>query len=90
MSAKRLNEISKELFMYVFILFILLLTAANINNFLKPKTKVLGIETHNTSDIEFWEDFLKNHPRYIPGWVEIERLDKVKEIDPNWKSDTPE
>ena len=87
MPAQKLNKTVKEIFVYVVLLFVLLLTAANINTFLQPKisTKVLGIETQNNSDTEFWQGFLSQHPNYIPGWIEIGRMDKVKQIDPNYQ-----
>ena len=84
MSAHKVNKIAKEIFIYVLFLFILLLTAVNINTFLQPKIKVLGIETQDNSDVDFWNNFLAQHPNYIPGWVAIGRMDKVKEIDPNY------
>ena len=84
MSAQKVNKSAKEVFVYVFFLFVLLLTAVNINTFLKPKeVEVLGIQTQN-EDIVFWEEFLSKHPNYIPGWIELGELDKVKQIDPNY------
>lgn len=84
MSAKRVNKVAKELFIYVFLLFILLLTSINIGNYLAPKeTKVLGSETENKEEV-FWQDFLNKNPDYIPGWIEMGRTDKVTEIDPNY------
>ncbi|HTK03725.1 MAG TPA: hypothetical protein VL401_03100 [Alphaproteobacteria bacterium] len=73
----------RELLIYVTIIFILLLTAININKFLQPKKQVLGIETQNT-EREFWRDFVEKHPNYIPGWIELGDLDKIKQIDPNY------
>lgn len=65
---------------------ILLLTSFNLANYLAPK-KVLGIET-NTEEIlkekDFWNKFLSKNPEYLPGWLEIGRLDKVYEINPNF------
>ena len=84
MSAQKVNKSAKEVFIYVVFLFILLLTAINISTFLQPQTKVLGITSQENMDEEFWREFLEKHPSYIPGWIEIERLDKVKEIDPNY------
>lgn len=84
MSAKRVNKIAKEIFIYVFLLFILLLTSINISNHLTPKeTKVLGSETENKEEV-FWQGFLNKNPDYIPGWIEIGRTDRVQEIDPNY------
>jgi hypothetical protein len=84
MSLLRVNKIAKELFIYVFLLFILLITSININNYLKLKeTKVLGSETENKEAV-FWQDFLTKNPDYVPGWVEIGKTDKAHEIDPNY------
>lgn len=84
MSALKVNKTAKQIFVYVVILFMLLLSAININNFLQPRKQVLGIETQNIPNVEFWQTFLKDHPNYIPGWIELGRLDRVKEIDPNY------
>jgi len=83
-SANKINKISKELFVYVALLFILLLTIVNINSFLKPKNNVLGAKTQTISEEDFWKDFLSHHPNYIPGWIELGKNDKVKSIDPNY------
>jgi hypothetical protein len=84
MSLLQVNQITKELFIYTFLLFILLITSININNYLKPKDiKVLGTETKNKETI-FWQDFLVKNPNYVPGWIEIGRKDKAHEIDPNY------
>jgi len=84
MSAKKVNKIAKELFIYVFFLFILLLVSININNYLAPtQTKVLGTETENKEEV-FWQSFLTRNPDYVPGWIEIGRTDKANEIDPNY------
>ncbi len=81
---QKINRVAKELFVYAFILFLLVLTSANLNNYFQPKsTKVLGAETES-KDEAFWGDFLTKNPNYIPGWIESGRLDKVKEIDPNY------
>lgn len=61
---------------------LLLLSALNIENYLTPK-EVLGIETENKEEA-FWNEFLEKNPDYIPGWIELGRLDKVKQIDPNY------
>ena len=83
MSARRVNKVARELLIYVAALFILLLASANIESYLSPK-KVLGAETQVISDETFWQDFLTKNPNYIPGWLELGRTDKVKEIDPNY------
>jgi len=84
MSLLRVNKIAKELFIYVFLLFILLITLINIDNYLKPREiKVLGSETENKEAI-FWQGFLTRNPDYIPGWIETGRTDKAHEVDPNY------
>lgn len=84
MSAKRVNNIARELLVFVAALFVLLLSAANIESYQSPK-KILGTESQVNSDDKFWEEFLNKNPDYIPGWIEIGRTDKVKEIDPNYQ-----
>jgi hypothetical protein len=84
MSNRSVNKVAKELFIYVFLLFILLIVSINIDNYLKPKeVNVLGSKTENTEG-EFWQDFLTKNPEYVPGWIETGRIDKAREIDPNY------
>jgi hypothetical protein len=83
MSAKRVNQAARQLLIFTAIIFILLLASANIGSYLTPK-KVLGVETQVNLDEKFWQEFLDKNPNYIPGWIEIGRNDKVKEIDPNY------
>jgi hypothetical protein len=79
-----LNNIAKELLIYTLVLFLLVLTSANLTNYLEGKNvDVLGAETQD-EDTTFWNDFLAKNPSYIPGWIEIGKIDKVKEIDPNY------
>lgn len=82
-TAKKINKASIQVFIFVAIVFILLLTSINIKNFLNPK-KVLGAETTEPKHEEFWQQFLNENPNYVPGWIEIGRIDKAKEIDPNY------
>ncbi|HLD92548.1 MAG TPA: hypothetical protein VI795_04110 [Patescibacteria group bacterium] len=66
-----------------FSILILLLTIFNLQNLNTKKIskiQVLGAETNNL----FWEEFMSKHPTYIEGWVELGRIDKVEEIDPNF------
>jgi hypothetical protein len=80
----KVNKSVRGLLIYVSLLFILLLTSININNYLKPKViKVLGAETQNKEE-KFWQDFLAKNPNYIPGLIETGDLHKAKEIDPNY------
>lgn len=81
---KKVQEVYKELIIYVLCLLSLLLSSVNINRFLTPK-KVLGVATEKkVSEREFWEDFVNKNPNYIPGWIELGRQDRVREIDPNY------
>ncbi len=69
---------------------LLLFSAVNISEYLN-QDEVLGVETQIRYPVEitseekvFWEEFLKKNPDYIPGWIELGRLDKAREIDPNY------
>ena len=81
--AKKKN-LSKDLNFLLYITFsilILLLSISNLQNIERKKVvKVLGAETNTY----FWEHFMAKHPTYIDGWIELERMDKVEEIDPNF------
>jgi len=87
---KKIRKNSIQVFVYVVILFLLLLTSINIDKFLTPKT-VLGAETSLNQSTDknelFWSNFLSKNPNYIPGWIEIGRSDKARQIDPNFKLD---
>jgi len=83
-----LSETSKELFIYICVIVIVLLSALNISSYLTPnKVRVLGAESENTSE-SFWQDFLIKNPNYVPGWIETGRTDKALKIDPNFKLDS--
>ncbi len=76
------NELSNYLFIF-FTVFVLLLSFINIKNITtKKEVKVLG--TTVVDNTEFWKDFLKENPTYRDGWVELNRMDIVKRIDPNY------
>lgn len=62
----------------VIILFLTLFNILNINN--KKSVEVLGATTDNT----YWEEIVIKHPTYRDAWVELGRMDKVEEIDPNF------
>ena len=85
---KKVRKASIQIFVFVAILFLLLLTSVNIQDFLTPK-KVLGAQTNISAQADkenlFWNEFLSKNPNYIPGWIETGRTDKVKEIDPNFR-----
>lgn len=75
--ARELNN----LFYITFTVLILLLSIFNLQNINKPKNiAVLGANTNNL----FWENFVQKHPTYINGWLELGKMDKVNEIDPNY------
>ena len=61
---------------------VLLLSLLNIQSLNSHKPKVLGVQV--ADDSKFWQEFLEKHPTYIDGWIELERFDKVSEIDPNY------
>lgn len=45
--------------------------------------EVLGATTKEVSDEDFWKEFLNENPNYVPGWIEIGKIDKAREISPN-------
>lgn len=75
--------------MYILILSVLIITSINVSVYLNSY-KVLGVGTYdesvatNISEREYWESFVEKHPNYIPAWIELDRYDKVFEIDPNY------
>lgn len=74
----------KTVFLYILLILLLVVSAININNYLSPR-KVLGAEVQETSaDEVYWNNFLAKNPNYIPGWIELGRWDKVRQIDPNY------
>jgi hypothetical protein len=82
-SAHKFKDASSLMFIYFLIVFLLLLISINVRNFLTP-IKVLGAQTEPDGSTKFWGEFTSKNPDYIPGWIELGRLDKVKEIDPNF------
>lgn len=74
----------KELNNLLYITFAVLILLLSIFNLQKLKRNetvmVLGVETNSS----FWEDFMTKHPTYIDGWIELGRIDKVRQIDPNY------
>ncbi|HUC94618.1 MAG TPA: hypothetical protein VMR19_01245 [Candidatus Saccharimonadales bacterium] len=83
MSARMVNKAAIELLIFVLVIFVLILSAVNIENYTAPK-KVLGVETKVNSEDVFWQDFLNKNPSYIPGLIETGKIDKAREIDPNY------
>jgi len=70
--------------MSVVALILILLSLVNLKNNTHSSNKVLGAEIYVDTDILFWSNFLKNNPTYIPGWVELNNFEVVKQIDPNY------
>ncbi len=87
MSYKKVKQSFVQFFIYALLLLVLFLSAFDIGIFLKLKREVLGVKTSNNEQA-FWTDFTNNHPKYIPGWIELGRMEKVREIDPNYIPDT--
>lgn len=69
-------------FLYISLtVLILLLSLFNLQNMRPRKTiEVLGA-TDNTA---FWEELAEKHPTYKDAWIELGRIDKVRQIDPNF------
>ncbi|MEK7472444.1 MAG: hypothetical protein AAB625_00215 [Patescibacteria group bacterium] len=62
------------------VIIVLLLSIFNLQSLKKNEIKVLG----TTIDNSFWEEMIKNHPTYRDAWVELGRMDMVRQIDPNY------
>lgn len=74
---------SKDLKMLLLInlsVIILLLSIFVLQHKNNREIKVLGVSTNN----HYWEEVVTKHPTYIDGWIELERIDVVKQIDPNY------
>lgn len=79
---KDFNKDVNILLYITFSVLLLLLSIFNLQN-IKVKTKQVTVLGTNTN-IDYWNDFVVKHPTYIEGWNELNRQDKVKEIDPNY------
>lgn len=80
----RINR--KSIILALFIVLLVLLSLSNIKNYLS-ENKVLGAETINSGEKEFWDKYLTEYPNYIPGLVETNNLIRANQIDPNFKLD---
>lgn len=81
MAKKRNFNKDLQFLLYINIaVIILLLSIFNLSQKPKRETQVLGAETNNS----YWEEMVKKHPTYRDAWVELGRMDKVEEIDPNF------
>lgn len=81
MAKKR--SFTKDLQHLLYINLAVLILILSFFNLISPKKKVvevLGAETDNA----FWQELVSKHPTYRDGWVELGRIDKIKEIDPNY------
>lgn len=79
------NKTAKFVFILTSVLFILVLSMSNIAFYSAPK-KVLGIQSQENVEQEFWNSFLADNPNYVPGWFEIELPEKALSIDPNYEN----
>ena len=58
---------------------VLLITGINLQSYLTPN-QVLGTKaevagpSENEQEKIFWENFLKDNPRYFDGWLELARI----------------
>lgn len=81
MAKKRNFNKDLQFLLYINIaVIILLLSIFNLSQKPKRQVQVLGAETNNS----YWEELVKKHPTYRDAWVELGRMDKVEEIDPNF------
>lgn len=62
---------------------ILLLSIFNMRERHQINKTVLGAQIES-QDTVFWQEITKDNPTYIDAWVELGRMDKVFEIDPNY------
>lgn len=84
MQKHKVNRNTKFLFLMVGAFILLMLSVVNINNLTLEK-KVLGADSQENIELEFWENFLSENPKYIPGWLELNQTDQAKSIDPNYQ-----
>ncbi len=89
--SKQIKTAKQQLIAYCAVIVVLVITLLNLQNYLLDRD-VLGVSTQEISlikpssdDVLFWIDFLSRNPNYIPGWIELGRMDKVMEIDPNYE-----
>ncbi len=81
MGKKRNFNKDLQFLLYInIVVIILLLSIFNLSQKPKREIQVLGAETNNL----YWEELVKKHPTYRDAWVELGRMDKVEEIDPNF------
>lgn len=81
------------LILIVGVFILLLLSLININFYTSmklPEKNVLGSKTETEINESFWNEFLNKNPNYIPGWVEMGRMDEVEKINPNFSPQEPQ
>jgi hypothetical protein len=88
MTAHKKNFINKkvrlDLLLYFLVLIVLSLSAFNIHNLFAPEiVPVLGASTEY-SEADFWRVFLSKNKNYIPGWIEVGRIDIATQINPHY------
>ncbi|WKZ25345.1 MAG: hypothetical protein QY322_03050 [bacterium] len=73
----------KDLLVLIYInlaILIILFSLFNIQSHRNKEVAVLGA----TDNSDYWEEITLKHPTYRDAWVELGRMDKVYEIDPNY------
>lgn len=61
---------------YCLILILAALSIFNLSFYINIKPKVLYIENNDLNyHLSFWGSFLKIHPDYFEGWVELSKLE---------------
>lgn len=78
--------IEQNLIYLVYILasiLILLLSIFNMQEKHQNNNIVLGAQAESKDD-KFWQEITNDNPTYIDAWLELGRMDKVLEIDPNY------
>ncbi len=68
------------------IIIVLLLSIFNLRSTQKKEVKVLGVKVIN-DDRVYWENLVSKNPTYRDAWVELDRMDKVRQIDPNFSQE---
>ena len=74
----KISKANSFFFTILLTLLVLLLTFTNISLFYagSPQNEVMGISTEVPEELVKLENFLKNEPLYLPGWVEKARIEK--------------
>lgn len=81
--AKKKYDFRQELINLIYInlaILVILLSIFNLQTKKKNQVTVLGA----SNDLAYWEELVKKHPTYRDAWIELGRMDKAEEIDPNY------